>query len=263
MAASHACRPCRNHFGLALIAPPITRLTSPESASLSPAADTPSTRRWHPNWHTPARHGSVWNGIARRTRHQPASAKDFRHRPVRPLHSARDPGSAASQSVGRCFVVRKSARPKDRDPSGRSRPKSRRDRLGAPVSSRRTNPARWRRRHFSMALNFTSASSASIHRHDTPSCLAPIDIAIDALPIEISRPAKPSWTAWTSSNANASSGTRTARDARSGKLSAAERSALNQALAKALAFRDAGKMPEARRWAAELVRLLKSHDLLT
>ena len=52
-------------------------------------------------------------------------------------------------------------------------------------------------------------------------------------------------------------------DARPGKLSAAERSALNQALAKALAFRDAGKMPEAREWAAKLVRLLKSHDLLT
>jgi hypothetical protein len=51
--------------------------------------------------------------------------------------------------------------------------------------------------------------------------------------------------------------------ARSGKLSPTERSALNQALAKALAFRDAGKMPEAREWAAELVRLLKSHDLLT
>jgi hypothetical protein len=48
-----------------------------------------------------------------------------------------------------------------------------------------------------------------------------------------------------------------------GKLSAIERSRLNQALAKALAFRDAGKLPEAREWAAELVRLLKSHDLLT
>jgi len=34
-------------------------------------------------------------------------------------------------------------------------------------------------------------------------------------------------------------------------------------LAKALAFRDAGKMQETRDWAAELVRLLKSHDLLT
>jgi hypothetical protein len=34
-------------------------------------------------------------------------------------------------------------------------------------------------------------------------------------------------------------------------------------MAKALAFRDAGKMPEAREWAEELVRLLKSHDLLT
>jgi hypothetical protein len=50
---------------------------------------------------------------------------------------------------------------------------------------------------------------------------------------------------------------------RSGRLSATERSALNQALAKALAFRDAGKMTEARQWAAELVRLLKSRDLLT
>jgi hypothetical protein len=60
-----------------------------------------------------------------------------------------------------------------------------------------------------------------------------------------------------------SSAARSARGAPSGKLSAAERSALNQALAKALAFRDAGKMPEAREWAVELVRLLKSHDLLT
>ena len=53
-----------------------------------------------------------------------------------------------------------------------------------------------------------------------------------------------------------------ARGVLPGKLSAAERSALNQALAKALAFRDAGKMTEARQWAAELVRLLKSHDLV-
>jgi hypothetical protein len=48
-----------------------------------------------------------------------------------------------------------------------------------------------------------------------------------------------------------------------GKLSTAQRSALNQALAKALAFRDAGKMPEARAWAEELVKLLKSYSLLT
>jgi len=60
-----------------------------------------------------------------------------------------------------------------------------------------------------------------------------------------------------------SAGTRTARGAPAGRLSAAERSALNQALAKALAFRDAGKMEEARKWAAELVRLLRAHDLLT
>jgi hypothetical protein len=46
------------------------------------------------------------------------------------------------------------------------------------------------------------------------------------------------------------------------KLSPAERSVLNKALAKALAFRDTGKMQEARQWAAELVRLLKLHDLL-
>ena len=59
-----------------------------------------------------------------------------------------------------------------------------------------------------------------------------------------------------------SSGTRTARGARAGRLSAAERSALNQALAKALAFRDARKMEEAREWAAELVKLLRAHDLL-
>ena len=60
-----------------------------------------------------------------------------------------------------------------------------------------------------------------------------------------------------------SSGTRIARGARAGRLSAAERSALNQALAKALAFRDAGKMEEAQEWAAELPRLLRGHDLLT
>jgi hypothetical protein len=48
-----------------------------------------------------------------------------------------------------------------------------------------------------------------------------------------------------------------------GRLSPTERSALNQALAKALAFRDAGKMEEAREWAAELARQLKSHDLLS
>ena len=59
-----------------------------------------------------------------------------------------------------------------------------------------------------------------------------------------------------------SSAGRAARGARSAKLSAAERSALNQALAKALAFRDAGKLPEALEWAPELIRLLKSHDLL-
>jgi hypothetical protein len=60
-----------------------------------------------------------------------------------------------------------------------------------------------------------------------------------------------------------SAAARNPRSAQSGKLYAAERSALNQALAKALAFRDAGKMPEACEWAEVLVRLLKSHNLLT
>jgi hypothetical protein len=50
-----------------------------------------------------------------------------------------------------------------------------------------------------------------------------------------------------------SSAGRAVRGARSEKLSPAERSGLNQALAKAFAFRDAGKMQEAREWAAELV----------
>ena len=54
-----------------------------------------------------------------------------------------------------------------------------------------------------------------------------------------------------------SSGTHTAGGTRAGRLSAAERSALNQTLAKALAFRDAGKMEEAREWAAELVGCCK------
>ena len=56
---------------------------------------------------------------------------------------------------------------------------------------------------------------------------------------------------------------RASSGARAGRLSPAERSALNQALAKALAFRDAGKMEEAREWAAELVWLLGLHELLT
>jgi hypothetical protein len=60
-----------------------------------------------------------------------------------------------------------------------------------------------------------------------------------------------------------SAAARSARDARPDKLSAAERRSLNQALAKALAFRDAGKMEDAREWAAELIRLLRAHDLLS
>jgi hypothetical protein len=60
-----------------------------------------------------------------------------------------------------------------------------------------------------------------------------------------------------------SSAGRAARGVGPGKLSPAERSALNRALAKALALRDAGKLQEAREWTAELIRLLRSHELLT
>jgi hypothetical protein len=56
---------------------------------------------------------------------------------------------------------------------------------------------------------------------------------------------------------------RGAPGARAGKLSAAERRSLNQALAKALAFPDAGGMEQAREWAAELVRLASARDLVT
>jgi hypothetical protein len=99
-------------------------------------------------------------------------------------------------------------------------------------------------------------------RHRYACGLARIAVAIEALTVEICRPPIPSWTAGPVAMRNISAAPHGASGPRSGKLSAAERSSLNQALAKALAFRDAGKVPEAREWAAELVRLLKSHDLL-
>lgn len=43
----------------------------------------------------------------------------------------------------------------------------------------------------------------------------------------------------------------------------ADRSAINRALAKAIAYRDCGKPAETARWAAELVRLLGAHGILT
>ena len=115
----------------------------------------------------------------------------------------------------------------------------------------------------SMAMLVASESSASILRHDTPIRLAQINIAIDASMVEIFRPLKPSWPVWTSSNAQHIISHSYHAQCTVGKAIPTERSALNQALAKALAFRDAGKMQEAREWAGELVRLLKSHDLLT
>jgi hypothetical protein len=87
-----------------------------------------------------------------------------------------------------------------------------------------------------------------------------MDVAID--PVETCRPLSPTWTVWAAQCAIYRPPVVPPRGARSGKLSATERSALNQALAKALAFRGAGKMPEAREWAAELIRLLELHDLL-
>jgi hypothetical protein len=115
---------------------------------------------------------------------------------------------------------------------------------------------------FSTALTSTSKSSGFDPQKATLSSLAQINIAIDVLTVDISRPAEIEPFGPAAMRSISSAG-RVGRGARSGKLSASERSALNQALAKALAFRDAGKMPEAREWAAELVRLFKSHDLRT
>ena len=43
----------------------------------------------------------------------------------------------------------------------------------------------------------------------------------------------------------------------------ADRSTINRALAKAIAYRDCGKPAKAATWAAELVRLLEAHSILT
>jgi len=63
------------------------------------------------------------------------------------------------------------------------------------------------------------------------------------LKVEIVTHRKPTWI---NTMRSTSAADRNAQSAWSGKLSAAERRSLNQALAKALGFRDAGKMPEAR-----------------
>lgn len=42
-----------------------------------------------------------------------------------------------------------------------------------------------------------------------------------------------------------------------------DRSEVNRALAKALAYKACGKEPEAQAWAAELVRLLECAEILT
>lgn len=43
----------------------------------------------------------------------------------------------------------------------------------------------------------------------------------------------------------------------------ADRSTINRALAKAIAYRDCDKPAKAAAWAAELVRLLEAHSILT
>ena len=115
---------------------------------------------------------------------------------------------------------------------------------------------------FSTALTSTSKSSGFDPQKATLSGLAQINIAIDVLTVDISRPAETELGLLDQQQCAAYHPPVVPSTTRSGMLSAAERSALNQALAKALAFRDAGKMPEAREWAAELVRRLKSHDFL-
>jgi hypothetical protein len=86
-------------------------------------------------------------------------------------------------------------------------------------------------------------------------------VAVEAFQVEIGRALKPRCTGPTPMRSTSSAGDPD-RGVGPGRLTPAQRSALNQALAKALAFRDAGKMQEAREWEAELVRLMKAHDLL-
>jgi hypothetical protein len=45
--------------------------------------------------------------------------------------------------------------------------------------------------------------------------------------------------------------------------SKADRSAISRAVAKAIAFHDCGKPEKAEAWAAEVVRLLEAHAILT
>jgi hypothetical protein len=68
-------------------------------------------------------------------------------------------------------------------------------------------------------------------------------VAIKRLKVEIVARRKPTWI---NTMRSTSAADRNAQSAGSEKLSATERRSLNQTLAKALAFRDAGKLPEAR-----------------
>jgi hypothetical protein len=53
------------------------------------------------------------------------------------------------------------------------------------------------------------------------------------------------------------------RKDRSHMTSKADRSAVSRAVAKAIAYHDAGKPEKAASWAAEVVRLLEAHAILT
>ena len=114
------------------------------------------------------------------------------------------------------------------------------------VSSPRTSSARWPRRLLAGPAVARSASiCASIRGSATRARWARIDVAVEAPAAEICRPPMPNWTVGPGAMRRISAAARSPRGAQSGKLSAADRSALNRALAKALAFRDAGRVPEA------------------
>jgi hypothetical protein len=92
-----------------------------------------------------------------------------------------------------------------------------------------------------------SEFSASIRDTTLRTGWAQTDIAINAWTVEICRPLKPHWTVLDHRQYTACQSPPVPPDRKSYP---AERSALK----KALAFQSAGKMPEAREWATELVR---------
>ena len=109
----------------------------------------------------------------------------------------------------------------------------------------RTNSARWRRCVFSAGRTVSAfgLDLGSIRDTTLRAGWAQTDIAINAWTVEIWRPLKPHWTVLDHRQCTACQPPPVPPG---WKLSPAERSVLNKALAKALAFRDTGKMQEAR-----------------